>query len=355
MSMEYKSSLSFTKIEDDTTVRGFAAIIGNVDSGGDRIMRGAFKKTLQENIHRIKHLWQHNYDQPPIAVVKDLREVNKNEMPQELLEANPDIAGGLLVVRKYLDTERAREIYEGIRNGAITEMSIGFEPIKQDFSTINVGDGTMLVRNLREVRLWDISDVNWGMNANTVAYTKTAVPYRSTGRASEDEDWSAPSLSDFGVDSFDDLSDAQKTRIMAHYAFTTNMPPETFGDLKLPHHKPSTSGVGVIVWRGVVAAMAALMGARGGVDIPDSDRRAVYNHLAKHYDEFGKEPPDYKFVQLFSCVRDIRSANIAIGKLADILGQLEQYLCVETHREEYALTQSLLTRLEIARRYILVR
>ena len=47
------------------------------------------------------------------------------------------------------------------------------------------------------------------------------------------------------------------------------------------------------VWRGVAAAMAALKGARGGVDISSADRRGVYNHLARHYREFDEEPPEF--------------------------------------------------------------
>ena len=58
---------------------------------------------------------------------------------------------------------------------------------------------------------------------------------------------------------------------------------------KLPHHLPD----GTLVWRGVVSAMVALLGGRGGVDIPESDRRIVYEHLAKHYREFKKEPPGF--------------------------------------------------------------
>jgi hypothetical protein len=42
----------------------------------------------------------------------------------------------------------------------------------------------------------------------------------------------------------------------------------------------------------VVAAMTVVNGARGGVDIPDADRRSVYDHLAGHYHEFGEEPPE---------------------------------------------------------------
>jgi len=46
--------------------------------------------------------------------------------------------------------------------------------------------------------------------------------------------------------------------------------------------------------------MGALMGARGGVDIPDGDRRGVYSHLAKHYrDDFDEEPPDIVIAEFF--------------------------------------------------------
>jgi len=67
--------------------------------------------------------------------------------------------------------------------------------------------------------------------------------------------------------------------------------PELKSSYKLSHH--SLSGYKT-VWRGVAAAMAALMGARGGVNIPDVDKRGVYNHLAKHYADFDKEAPEYK-------------------------------------------------------------
>ena len=46
--------------------------------------------------------------------------------------------------------------------------------------------------------------------------------------------------------------------------------------------------------RGIYAAMGALLGARGGVAIPDSDKRGVYNHLAKHYAQYEVEPPEFR-------------------------------------------------------------
>jgi hypothetical protein len=37
--------------------------------------------------------------------------------------------------------------------------------------------------------------------------------------------------------------------------------------------------------------MAALNGARGGVDIPSDERESVYNHLVRYYEKADKEPP----------------------------------------------------------------
>ena len=69
-------------------------------------------------------------------------------------------------------------------------------------------------------------------------------------------------------------------------------PPQEKGAYKLPHHE-LIDGDLQVVWRGVIAAMTVVNGARGGVDIPDSQRRKAYDHLAAHYKEFGEEPPEF--------------------------------------------------------------
>lgn len=57
---------------------------------------------------------------------------------------------------------------------------------------------------------------------------------------------------------------------------------------KLPHHK-YINGKLTLVWGGVRAAMQRLKSA----DIPEGDKKKVYNHLAAHYRHFEKKPPEF--------------------------------------------------------------
>jgi hypothetical protein len=100
----------------------------------------------------------------------------------------------------------------------------------------------------------------------------------------ESSSWDKPGLGDFTDKSWGDLSDGEKTNIAGHFAFASEMPPTSFGDLKFPHHNPKSHAV---VWAAVANAMARLKQASIGAD----DKRDVYNHLVKHYKEFNKPIP----------------------------------------------------------------
>ena len=79
---------------------------------------------------------------------------------------------------------------------------------------------------------------------------------------------------------------------MAHlWVDTAN--PERRASFKLPFAK-MVNGELHIVFRGVAAAMGALNGARGGVDIPDSDRADVYERIVALYARFDKQPPELR-------------------------------------------------------------
>tara|TARA_Y100000310_G_scaffold202655_1_gene202889 strand:+ start:2502 stop:3533 length:1032 start_codon:yes stop_codon:yes gene_type:complete len=132
-----------------------------------------------------------------------------------------------------------------------------------------------------------VGDLDW------LLQIRGAIPAHETPKLDEDADWDA------GVEVGEAEGRSQLRRM--HAWVDGEGDPETKGAYKLPHHMNEGQQV---VWRGVAAAMAALMGGRGGVDIPTGDRRGVYDHLRRHYGQFDKEPPEFRHVDTDSLMRE---------------------------------------------------
>lgn len=127
------------------TFEAHAAVFGNVDGVGDIIHPGAFTKTITERGSKVKLLWQHKSDEP-LGKIQELREDGK----------------GLYVKAVISDTRQGRDTLALLKDGAVGEMSIGFDAQEKgtDYSE-NDGD---TIRNLRELRLWEISLVTFPAN-----------------------------------------------------------------------------------------------------------------------------------------------------------------------------------------------
>lgn len=63
------------------------------------------------------------------------------------------------------------------------------------------------------------------------------------------------------------------------------------GDYKLPF-ATVIDGEVKAVWNGVAAAMGALNGAQGGVDVPDAEKEDLYKEIGTYYKRFGKDQPE---------------------------------------------------------------
>ena len=173
----------------------------------------------------------------------------------------------------------------------------------------------------------------WELASKIFHFTEAAVASHETPKAPEEYQWDADSAeqrirkwaSSDGSGEKDKI-DWQKYR--QAYAWYNAEDPENFGSYKLPHHD-IVDGEFRVVWRGVAAAMGALLGARGGVDIPAADRRGVYSHLARHYAQFSREPPSFESYlehdnqELRKTVEDQKNT---IQKLADEKRELEERL-----------------------------
>jgi len=128
----------------------------------------------------------------------------------------------------------------------------------------------------------EIKDIGLIDTERRKEFIKGVIGFRDLGKAPIETSWDGPE--ERRKASIEDL------RIIS--TWFDNQKPDVKSSYKLPHHK--ANGQHSAVFRGVAAAMAALLGARGGVDIPSGDRRGIYNHLVKHYKQFDKEAPAFK-------------------------------------------------------------
>jgi hypothetical protein len=71
--------------------------------------------------------------------------------------------------------------------------------------------------------------------------------------------------------------------------------PETKSAYKFPHHEVDADGnIGPVNVRGCITGIAVLNGAMGGADIPERDRKGVWEHLAAHLKDAKIEPTELK-------------------------------------------------------------
>ena len=158
-----------TKAVDGRTVTTLFSVAGNLDSYTDRMWPGAFTKTIAERGKKVLHLWQHDFASPPIAVIKDIREVPREALPESVLAEFPQAMGGAEAVSEFLETPRADEVLKAIMAGSPLQASFAYDALKYDFTE----ESGKQIRNLREVRLHEISTVLWGANPATLGSKAT--------------------------------------------------------------------------------------------------------------------------------------------------------------------------------------
>jgi len=233
-------------------------------------------------------LWAHDWNQLPIGKTTQLKP--KGEKMIHRVQFSPLELG-----------QQVKLLY---KQGFLNAWSYGFvinsyEDLKKDG-----------IRKITDAELLELSAVNVPADAGALSSRaiyampnlelgngiqfRGAIPYKETPKADEGEAWDA------GKEVA--AADAADLKIMC--AWYDAEYPNIKASYKLPHHK--ASGEHAVVWRAVSAAGAALMGARGGVDIPSGDVDGVKSHLGRHYEEFDKEPPWEREGSVSSWDRHIR-------------------------------------------------
>ena len=125
-------------------VTGYLSNFGNKDSDNDIIEKGAFTKTLTERKEQIFFLNQHNWQQPhgKFAVLQE------------------DSKGLYFESEPLIDTSYSSDALKLYEAGIMKEHSIGFNTIKSE-------DEKSGVRLIKEVKLYEGSNVTLGANSET--------------------------------------------------------------------------------------------------------------------------------------------------------------------------------------------
>lgn len=129
-------------------VVSYPSTFGVVDSGKERVNKGAFTRTINawgpDGKKRTKVLFNHE----PWSIIG---------RPQVLREDDY----GLYAESKIVPTTLGKDVLMLIEEGVITEQSIGFTPVKTEKSE---EDGIL---DIKEVKLYEYSFLAWGMNQET--------------------------------------------------------------------------------------------------------------------------------------------------------------------------------------------
>jgi HK97 family phage prohead protease len=192
--------LELKSIADGGRFEGYAAVVGNVDAGGDVIVPGAFKEFVLSREGRLTLLWQHQ-QRTPIGVATVAED-----------------AKGLRVVGDLvLEDPLARAAHAHMKAGSARGMSIGYDVLPGGKKTLQSG-----VRQLTAIKVWEASIVTFPMNTEaTVEYVKQLpANVREFERCLRDIGFSqkratAIALHGFGGPDHDDDVDGDEVEVVA--------------------------------------------------------------------------------------------------------------------------------------------
>lgn len=139
--MYLSSPLTLKHFQNEGQFSGYASLFQNTDSQGDRVLKGAFQKSLRENAPP-KMLWQHDVKEP----------IGQWHLVKE------DDRGLYVEGQLLLDLQKGREAYSLLKKGILDGLSIGCAIKEANYSKT---DGT---RELKAVELLEISLVTFPAN-----------------------------------------------------------------------------------------------------------------------------------------------------------------------------------------------
>lgn len=126
---------------------GYGSVFGNIDSYNDIVVEGAFAKTIKDNDGKFPLLFMHKVDKV-VGMVKECYEDKKG-----------------LKIKGIINTtfELGKMVYAGMQDGSISQFSIGYYPIKEEW------DREKGINYVKEIKLLEVSAITKNFAANEMA------------------------------------------------------------------------------------------------------------------------------------------------------------------------------------------
>lgn len=140
----------FKAVAEDGTFEALVSIFGNVDAVGDRVVKGAFTKSLQE--------WKDSGD--PIPVIFSHQWDNLDAHVGEVLEAEETDQGLRVKARLDIEDDYARKLWNKLKRRRIKEFSFAYDTEDE----AKAEDGA---NELRELKLIEVGPTLKGVNPDT--------------------------------------------------------------------------------------------------------------------------------------------------------------------------------------------
>lgn len=284
MELIYKNTcgLSVKAIDDNYVfIKGYASTFGNVDRHRDMVIPGAFKASLAK---RMPKMLKQHYMNDVIGVID---------------VAVEDEKGLYIEARLPKANSMVKDLEPLLKMGALGDFSIGYNTVDSEV----LDDGTRL---LKELDLWEVSIVTIPANPEAkIESVKGAIA--SDLPIGPEKEWDKNSAI-ARVRKFTESEDAPSAGYKKAFLWFDESNADNFGSYKLPI-ADVIDGKLMAMPRAIHAAAGVVNGARGGLDIPASDKKKVIATLKKYYNKMGEDAPFGKSDDLIISVSEAEQIN----------------------------------------------
>ena len=268
--------------EAEGIVEAYVNTMGVADADGDIVDPAAFDKSIRENL--------------PIPVLSGH---DQSRLVGKVIFAQPELVEGeeyrlFTRMQMNMDTESGRDAYSNVAGDFVREWSVGFN-IPADSDVEHEGsDVATVVRRIQNLDWVEVSTVIRGASPDTAT-----IAAKSSKEVEEVKGAIPSHLTAWAEDAWD--GDLMRTRIKggasilraSHAWVDSEGDPEAKSSYKYLHHHIGKNGkLGAANVRALNVALNNLNSRR--TSIPETDRRGVYNHLARHLLESGRRPSELR-------------------------------------------------------------